>query len=127
MVMIMNMIMLIQLIVALQFLQEGARIQAQLTLSLTTLAKTKEKYEKVSILNRGSPLEIILSILPFPGFWCKWKSTGVLQQGGRGPQLVQGWRGEAEDELEHQKAAGDDQIVSCCILLIWHFLCHAVW
>ena len=29
-----------------QFLQEGARIQAQLTLSLTTLAKTKEKYEK---------------------------------------------------------------------------------
>ena len=32
---------------ALQFLQEGARIQAQLTLSLTTLAKTKEKYEKV--------------------------------------------------------------------------------
>ena len=64
---------------------------------------------------------IILSILPFPGFWCKWKSTGVLQQGGRGPQLVQGWRGEAEDELEHQKAAGDDQRVSCCILMIWHF------
>ena len=31
---------------SLQFLQEGARIQAQLTLSLTTLAKTKEKYEK---------------------------------------------------------------------------------
>jgi len=29
-----------------KFLQEGARIQAQLTLSLTTLAKTKEKYEK---------------------------------------------------------------------------------
>ena len=29
-----------------QFLQEGARIQAQLTLSLTSLAKTKEKYEK---------------------------------------------------------------------------------
>ena len=29
-----------------QFLQEGARIQAQLTLSLTTLAKTKEKYDK---------------------------------------------------------------------------------
>ena len=29
-----------------QFLQEGARIQTQLTLSLTTLAKTKEKYEK---------------------------------------------------------------------------------
>lgn len=27
-------------------LQEGARIQAQLTLSLTTLAKTKEKYDK---------------------------------------------------------------------------------
>ena len=25
---------------------EGARIQAKLTLSLTTLAKTKEKYEK---------------------------------------------------------------------------------
>ena len=108
MVMVMMMIMLNQLIVGLQFLQEGARIQAQLTLSLTTLAKTKEKYEKVSILNRGSPLEIILSILPFPGIWCKWKSTGVLQQGGRGPQLVQGWRGEAEDELEHQKAAGDD-------------------
>ena len=115
------MIMLIQLIVALQFLQEGARIQAQLTLSLTTLAKTKEKYEKVFNLNKGSPLEIILSILPFPGLWCKWKSTGVLQQGGRGPQLVQGWRGEAEDELEHQKAAGDDQRVSCCILLIWRF------
>ena len=36
---------------ALQFLQEGARIQAQLTLSLTTLAKTKEKYEKVSVSN----------------------------------------------------------------------------
>ena len=34
-----------------QFLQEGARIQAQLTLSLTTLAKTKEKYEKVSVSN----------------------------------------------------------------------------
>ena len=64
---------------------------------------------------------IILLILPFSGFWCKWKSTGVLQQGGRGPQLVQGWRGEAEDELEHQKAAGDDQRASCCILLIWHF------
>eukprot|EP00090_Calanus_glacialis_P036486 TRINITY_DN6233_c0_g1_i4.p1 TRINITY_DN6233_c0_g1~~TRINITY_DN6233_c0_g1_i4.p1 ORF type:complete len:599 (+),score=196.43 TRINITY_DN6233_c0_g1_i4:105-1901(+) len=29
-----------------KFLQEGARIQSQLTLSLTTLAKTKEKYEK---------------------------------------------------------------------------------
>jgi len=29
-----------------KFLHEGARIQAQLTLSLTTLAKTKEKYEK---------------------------------------------------------------------------------
>lgn len=29
-----------------KFLQEGARIQAQLTLSLTTLAKTKEKYDK---------------------------------------------------------------------------------
>jgi len=29
-----------------KFLQEGARLQAQLTLSLTTLAKTKEKYEK---------------------------------------------------------------------------------
>ena len=29
-----------------QFLQEGARIQTQLTLSLTTLAKTKEKHEK---------------------------------------------------------------------------------
>jgi len=29
-----------------KFLQEGARIQAQLTLSLTSLAKTKEKYEK---------------------------------------------------------------------------------
>lgn len=29
-----------------KYLQEGARIQAQLTLSLTTLAKTKEKYEK---------------------------------------------------------------------------------
>ena len=57
MVMIMNMIMLIQLIVALQFLQEGARIQAQLTLSLTTLAKTKEKYEKVFNLNKGSPPE----------------------------------------------------------------------
>ena len=47
MMMMMMMITLIQLIVALQFLQEGARIQAQLTLSLTTLAKTKEKYEKV--------------------------------------------------------------------------------
>ena len=44
--MVMMMIMLIQLIVALQFLQEGARIQSQLTLSLTNLAKTKEKYEK---------------------------------------------------------------------------------
>jgi len=29
-----------------KFLQEGARIQSQLTLSLTNLAKTKEKYEK---------------------------------------------------------------------------------
>jgi hypothetical protein len=29
-----------------KYLQEGARIQAQLTLSLTTLAKTKDKYEK---------------------------------------------------------------------------------
>lgn len=29
-----------------KFLQEGARIQAQLTLSLASLAKTKEKYEK---------------------------------------------------------------------------------
>ena len=36
---------------SLQFLQEGARIQAQLTLSLTTLAKTKEKYEKVGVSN----------------------------------------------------------------------------
>ena len=36
-----------------QFLQEGARIQAQLTLSLTTLAKTKEKYEKVSVLSEN--------------------------------------------------------------------------
>ena len=33
-------------VIIFQFLQEGARIQAQLTLSLTTLAKTKEKYEK---------------------------------------------------------------------------------
>ena len=71
MVMVMMMIMLIQLIVALQFLQEGARIQAQLTLSLTTLAKTKEKYEKVFNYNKGSPFEIILSIFPFPGIWCK--------------------------------------------------------
>ena len=44
---------------ALQFLQEGARIQAQLTLSLTTLAKTKEKYEKVRVSNiRGCTLHI---------------------------------------------------------------------
>ena len=68
MVMVMMMIMLIQLIFGLQFLQEGARIQAQLTLSLTTLAKTKEKYEKVFNLNKGSPPEESLPSYPFQAF-----------------------------------------------------------
>ena len=32
----------------------------------------------------------------------------MLQQGGCGPQPVEGRCGEAEDELKHQEAAGDD-------------------
>ena len=60
-----------------------------------------------------------------PGIWGEWEGVGMLQQGGRRPQPVEGWCGEAKNELKHQEAAGtkmmmaDHQIYE--IRIFWTF------
>ena len=43
------------------------------------------------------------------GIWGKWKSSWGLQQSWCWSQPVQSWRGEAQDELQHQAAADGRQ------------------
>ena len=47
-------------------------------------------------------------LLVSQGIWGKREGIGVLQQGRCRSQPVEGRCGEAEDELKHQEAAGDD-------------------
>ena len=88
-----------------QFLQEGARIQAQLTLSLTTLAKTKEKYDKAfgaseKALEAYNKADADLNL-------SRWAEESICWP--RRNTFVQGWCGETADELQHQEAADGRQ------------------